>query len=58
MIKEISKHVGVLRLLFNFALTYAIRRVQVSQDALKLMVHTGFWFMLIMSVYWEEAYVL
>jgi hypothetical protein len=50
MIKEISKHVGVLPLFFNLALAYAIRKVQVNQDALKLMVHIGFWFMLIMLI--------
>jgi uncharacterized protein YkwD len=32
-------------LLFNFALEDAIRRVQVNQDVLKIMVHTSFWFM-------------
>jgi thiamine monophosphate synthase len=36
MTKEISKRVGVLPLLFNLALAYAIRGVQVNQDALKL----------------------
>jgi len=50
MIKEISKRVGVSELFFNLALAYAIRRVQVNQDALKLMVHIGFCFMLIMLV--------
>jgi len=45
-------------LLFNFALEYAIRKVQVIQDGLKLKVHVIFWFMLMMLICWEEACIL
>ena len=45
-------------LLFNFASDCATRRVQVYQDGLKLNGHISFWFMLIILIYWEEAYIL
>jgi hypothetical protein len=46
-------------LLFNFALEYAIRRVQAKQDSWKLNGINQLWFMLMMllHVYWAEAYV-
>jgi hypothetical protein len=43
---------------FNLALDYAIRRVQVNQDGLKLNGTHQLWFMLMMLIYWEEAYIL
>jgi hypothetical protein len=41
-------------MLFNFALEYTIRGVQVNQDGLKL---NGTHQMPIMLIYWEEAHI-
>jgi len=45
-------------LLYNLAFEYAIRRVQVNQDGLKLNGAHQLWFTLMMLIYWEEAYIL
>ena len=44
-------------LLFNCGIEYAIRRVQVNQDGLKLKVHISFWLMPMMLICWEESYI-
>jgi hypothetical protein len=49
---------GLSPLVFNFALDFAIRKVQVNQDGLKLNVHVSICCMLIMLIYWAEVYIL
>jgi len=49
---------ALLPLLFNFALEYAIRRVQVNENGLKFVVNISFWFMLMLLICREEAYIL
>jgi hypothetical protein len=44
-------------LFFNFVLNYAIKKVQVNKNGLNLLVHISF-FMLMMLIYWVEAYIL
>jgi hypothetical protein len=46
-------------LFFNFALGYAVRRVQVNQDGLKLNgTHQILAYADDVLIYWEEAYIL
>ena len=55
-INNVFKQGDVLSsLLCIFALEYAIMRVQVSQDSLKLNGTHHLLFMLMMLVYWAEA---
>jgi hypothetical protein len=58
LIKNGLKRSDVLSLLpLIFTLRYAVRMVQLNQDDLKLEVHISFWFMLMMLICWEGAYI-
>jgi hypothetical protein len=45
-------------LFFNFALEYAIKRIKVNQDGLKLNDALQHLFYGVMLIYWAEAYIL
>ena len=45
-------------LLFNFALEYTIKTVQVNQNGLKLNGTHQLVVMLVMLICWEETYIL
>ena len=49
---------GVTPLLFNFVLYCTIRRFQVKYDSLKFNGMSQVWFVLVMLIYWPEAYIL
>jgi len=48
----------LIAIAFNFALEYAVRRVQVNHDGLKLNCTQSFGFMSMMLICWEVAYIL
>jgi len=54
--KSLKQGDALLPLFFNFALEYAIRKVQAKQGGMSGTVSC--WFMLMMLIYWVEAYIL
>jgi len=54
----LKQGVALLPLLFTFALEYAMRRVHINQDGMKLNDTQGLWFMLMMIICWAEVYIL
>jgi hypothetical protein len=44
------------QLFLNFALEYAIRRFKVNEDGLKSMIYIRFCFIVMILIYWWEAY--
>jgi hypothetical protein len=56
-VKKLKQEVVLTQLLFKFASQYAIGRVQVKQEGLKLSDTHQLLFMLMMLIYWAEVYV-
>jgi len=58
-IKNVLKQGNTLSpLLFKFALDYAITSFRVNQDDLKFNGTYQIWFMLLILIFWADAYIL